>query len=259
MPPRPDHHIIQAAASILLERRRSGTPGARLPPSCRPPDLACALAIQEAVSAQINDAIAGWKCGLPAADKWVLAPIYGNTVHRSSDGTTCAVGARHASVRIEPELAFVLAHDLPPRATPYAPGEIDAAIAGAHLALELIGTRYREPEQASFAEHLADGLFNQGLYLGPAVELASARRCAALQISLTVENQAARLLDGRHPNGNPLAPLYWLAEFLRSRGQGLRAGQAVITGSYAGSLDVPLQAAIGLQFGELGRLSVRFR
>jgi hypothetical protein len=36
------------------------------------------------------------------------------------------------------------------------------------LALELIGTRYSDPD-ATFAEHLADGLFNQGLYLGPVI------------------------------------------------------------------------------------------
>jgi 2-keto-4-pentenoate hydratase len=45
---------------------------------------------------------------------------------------------------------------------------------------------------------------------------------------------------------------------LRSRGQGLQAGQAVITGSYAGSFDLPVGQQIAIRYGDLGELTVRF-
>ena len=48
------------------------------------------------------------------------------------------------------------------------------------------------------------------------------------------------------------------AEFLRTQGLGLRAGQAVITGSYAGSFTLPLGQDIVIRYGELGELSVHF-
>jgi 2-keto-4-pentenoate hydratase len=50
----------------------------------------------------------------------------------------------------------------------------------------------------------------------------------------------------------------WLANFLRERGLGLQAGQAVITGSYAGVLELPRGRQLHIGFGALGTLSIRF-
>ena len=62
--------------------------------------------------------------------------------------------------------------------------------------------------------------------------------------------------DGRHPDGHPLVPLVWLANFLPTQGTYLRAGQIVTTGSYAGALDVPLDTPLTVAFGDLGTLNV---
>jgi 2-keto-4-pentenoate hydratase len=86
--------------------------------------------------------------------------------HRFSRSGHLHVWSDQQCARIEPELAFILGRDLPARAESYTVAEIDAAIQETRLALELIGTRYSDPDAATFAEHLADGLFNQGLYLG---------------------------------------------------------------------------------------------
>ena len=59
--------------------------------------------------------------------------------------------------------------------------------------------------------------------------------------------------DGRHGDGHPLRPLVWLANFLAARGEGLRAGQVVTTGSYAGAIEVPLDELLTVTFGDLGR------
>jgi 2-keto-4-pentenoate hydratase len=170
--------------------------------------------------------------------------------------------ARVGQVKVEPELAFVLGQDLPVRDTPYSDAEVDASIARTHLALELIDSRYlpEQAAQASFDEKLADGLVNQGLFLGPQVDEAASRLATELTIQVRMASSGeVRSLVGRHPNGLPRAPLYWLIEFLRQGGQGLRAGQAVITGSYAGSFTVPLDEDIAIQYGELGVLNVRFQ
>lgn len=244
-----------AAAAILAERRRSGTQGARLPLSLRPLDVAAALAIQALVSEQLGDKIVAWKCGLPVDGQSVVAPIYAGTVY---NGGVCAARIRGGQVRVEPELAFVLAQDLPARSSPYSVAEIDAAIGGTYLALELIDSRYSEPDEAGFIENLADGLLNQGLYLGPQVDAEAAHTAAELAILVSVAKRETSQLSGRHPAVNPRAPLYWLAEFLRSTGQGLQAGQAVITGSYAGSFGLPVAQDIAIRYGDLGELAVRF-
>lgn len=248
-------HIAAAAAAILVARRGSGEQGPRLPASCRPADLDAALAIQAAVTAQLGDRIAAWKCGLPAADRVVLAPIYAGTVHTNAP---CALWVRAGQTRVEPELAFILGHDLPVRDAPYTPAEVDAAVARTHLALELIDSRYGDAAEPSFVDNLADGLLNQGLFIGPEVDAGQARAASAMPLRITVASGETSELAGQHPNGDPRAPLYWLAEYLRSTGRGLQAGQAVITGSYAGCIELPLEQEIAIRYGELGTLTVRF-
>ncbi|HJV72879.1 MAG TPA: fumarylacetoacetate hydrolase family protein [Noviherbaspirillum sp.] len=246
---------IATAAAILAARRRSGEQGPRLPESCRPFDIDAALAIQAAVTDQLGARIGGWKCSMPTAGRIGLAPIYSGTIHTASP---CAAWSHARQVRVEPELAFILGHDLPARDKPYSAAEVDAAIAGTHLALELINSRYSDPASISFAENLADGLVNQGLFIGPQVDSERARTAAAMAIRVTLGSGKEIQLNGRHPNAEPRAPLYWLAEFLRSRGQGLHAGQAVITGSYAGTFEVPVEQEVAVHYDGLGVLSVRF-
>ncbi len=194
---------------------------------------------------------------MPSADKWVLAPIYAHDVHEISTQPHM-VWSQEQQVRIEPELAFILIQDLPARPTPYTATEVDASLGEARLALELIHTRYVNADQLDFCDHLADCLFNQGLVLGPVIDLQLARQTLNMPIGIRIANEPAMTLDGQHPAGQPGLPLYWLAEFLRSQGMDLRAGQAIITGSYAGSPQVPLNANVRVQFGDLGSMQVRF-
>jgi 2-keto-4-pentenoate hydratase len=256
MSPAPSLRVTEAA-HILAARRRSGEQGPRLPLTCRPLSLEAAFDIQMAVTEQLGERIGAWKCGLPSQDHLVAAPIHSGRINVASP---CAVWTRGGQVRVEPELAFVLGRDLPPRDLPYTPEDVDDAIASTHLALELIDSRYslEAAREASFAEKLADGLVNQGLFIGPEVDAERSRAAGDLSIQVSLASGVVSHHEGHHPNGQPRAPLYWLAEFLRSRGQGLMAGQAVITGSYAGSFTLPLGEDITLQYGELGALSVRF-
>jgi len=245
---------VSAAAQILASRRLKGEQGPLLPDACRPADLDTALAIQEAVTARLGARIAGWKCGLPAPDRLVVAPIYTDTVCSSSP---CSVWTRAGRARVEPELAFVFGCALPARQAPYTPAEVDAAIVRTHLALELIDSRYSDAADADFADMLADNLVNQGLYLGPEVDAGQAR--AASEIALQLDSASlSQRYAGRHPNTHPRAPLYWLVEFLRDRGLGIAAGQVVITGSYAGVIDLPVGEEVAIRFGELGTLTVGF-
>ena len=56
--------------------------------------------------------------------------------------------------------------------------------------------------------------------------------------------------DGKHPDGHPLRPLYWLANYLAQRGDPLRAGMIVTTGSYCGVIDVPLNVPLTIVYGD---------
>lgn len=250
---------IHQAAQILVDRRISGEQGERLPEACRPLTLEGALAIQEEVSVQWcatqDDSIGGWKCLLPPTDKWIVGPIYTSTINTVPP---LALWAPTGRARIEPELVFLFGKDLPAREQPYTPAEVDSAIVRTHMALELIHGRYSDPGSVAFPEMLADGLVNQGLFIGPEVDAEAARTAGKIAIKLSCAGGEQREHEGAHPNNSPRAPLYWLAEFLRSRGQGIVAGQAVITGSYAGVLDVPLNEDVTIEYVGLGCMTVCF-
>lgn len=251
------------AAALLVSRRIGGAQGERLPVNCRPRDLEQALAVQVAVTEQwceqMDDSVGGWKCLLPAEGKVVVAPIYTRTIDSIPPVSLWSYATETGErARIEPELAFYFGHDLPARAEPYTSEEIDAAIIRTHMALELINSRYADTRDCEFPEMLADGLVNQGLFIGPEVDASQARRAAGFTIQVACATGETFERQGRHPNSLPRAPLYWLVEFLRSRGQGIVAGQVVITGSYAGVLEVPLNTDIRIDYAGLGSMSVSF-
>lgn len=247
------------AAAILVDRRIKGIQAERLPEACRPQTLEQALAIQAAVTQQwceqMDDSIGGWKCLQPPVDKIVVGPIYTSTINTVGPISLWPKGDR---ARIEPELVFIFGQDLPPRAEPYTTADVDAAIARSHMALELMNTRYAEPTSCEHVEMLADGLVNQGMFIGPEVDGNNARGASSFTITATCANGEVIERQGQHPNTHPRAPLYWLAEFLRSRGEGIVAGQAVITGSYAGIIEVPLNTDIEINYAGLGTMQVSF-
>ena len=171
-------------------------------------------------------------------------------------------GSPRAFVRAEPELALLLNRDLPPRCDAYSEAEVLAALGHTHLALELLGSRYSHPETLTFPELLADGLFNAGLVIGPRVISIEGATPADLpvefEVCLTSVGEKAVTFSGRHPDRGVLAPIVWLANFLRVRRLGLHAGQAVITGSYAGVLALPVGRELRIGFGNLGTLPITF-
>jgi len=253
---------IDAAAAQLVDALRRGTPGERLSPSCRPANIAEAFQVQRRVSelrALAGERIAGWKCTVPSAEKTIAAPIFDLKIYSSSP---CPVPAQGTHGAIEPEIAFVIGRDLPPREAPYSDAEVRSAIGRTVLVLELMGCRYSDPAAATFPEILADGSNHFGLYCGPAVEGGFER--VPTSFPLRIDSPAGNHFrgEGRHPNGDPTLPLAWLANFLRSESgfhEGLKAGEIVTTGSYAGGVvEVPLDASVTFTYGSLGTFTVTF-
>ena len=248
--------VHDAAARHLLAARNARRPGARLPESCRPATLEDALAIQRQVTELLGEAIGGWKCSLPGSGKLIVGPIYAPTVSGASPYTA---PAQSGMVRIEPEIAYVLGADLPPRDAPYTEAEVRAAVKETRAVLEVLGSRYADRAECAFPEMLADGLQNYGLFVGPVVpdELGG----ALSGFPVTVQGPAGEIAakQGKHPDGYPLAPLHWLANFLAGRGEMLRAGQVVTTGSYCGVLEAPVATPLSVTYGGVIGYSVEFR
>jgi 2-keto-4-pentenoate hydratase len=249
-----------AAARFLIKARLSGTAGERLPADQRPQNLGQGFAVQlrtaELLEKEHRDPALAWKSALPSADRASTAPIYASTI-MLADAGALKMPVVDGKVRIEPEIAFEIKRDLPARPQPYSDAEVDAAIGRARLALEILGCRYAKPDDASASELLADHMFNHGLVLGPYIASPDAAP-VEMDIAIQAGGEAPQSYAGVHPNKAPKAGLYWLVEFLRGAGMGLKAGQHVITGSYAGYIDVPADKDLKIGFGDLGTLAVRF-
>ena len=64
--------------------------------------------------------------------------------------------------------------------------------------------------------------------------------------------------DGSKVLGDPVTCMVWLANFLRQKGSGLRAGEIITTGTCTGANDVPANTTVVADFGALGKVQVRF-
>lgn len=244
----------EAAAQYLFAARRAGRVGPRIDELARPATVDDAITVQCRVAELLAMPVGGWKCSVPTAARAIIAaPIFVPTIH---DASPCAMRIAGDMARIEPEIAFVMARDLPPRAQPYTEAEVRDAVGAARLVLELIGPRYAEPATVTYPELLADFIANQGLYVGPAFEAPWERALESFPIVVRANDATIKSAEGKHPDGHPLHPLVWLANYLAARGDHLRAGQIVTTGSYAGIIDVPVDTPLTIVYGDIGRLAV---
>ena len=188
-----------------------------------------------------------------------VSPIAGPIISHIPDSAIlrfrrCAVFAGKGL--IEPEVAFVMARDLPPRALPYSDDEIRAAIGEARFVLELLATRYADKGSATPMEILADAFNNHGLVIGPVVPNIFSYNLDKLHAKISTPSATLFDEERNHPSGNPMNSIRWLVHFLNSRGQGLQAGQIVTTGSYAGIVDAPLNTPVHAELGGFGALDV---
>lgn len=211
-----------------------------------PPELAASLDMADAYRVQMavlerrraeGHAQSGWKIG--------------GTLHAMRAGrgeTTPALGfllagnGRESGDRVhlggagdwflEPELAFVMGSGL--HGPGVTPEQVRTAVGAVAPAMELV----RQPETfRALAPRRALNLTTAGYVLGPAVPGCPDRtalddlRASALCGSAAGDGEAvahARLGD---VGDNPLDSVAWLVETLAGLGQGVEAGQVVLTGS----------------------------
>lgn len=197
----------------------------------------------------------GWKVGMNAPAAYAAFGLDGPVAAQLTTATLVAAGgtvslAGWATPRCEAEVAVRLAVDVPGDVTREA---AMAAVEALAPAIELVDLGTRRPE---VDEVLAGGIFHRAVVLGA---WDTARAGLALDgVSLTVRGTDADV-DGVDPQG--VADLGEIlrhtASFVAAAGDGLRAGDVVITGAIAPPAAVrPGQEPV-VDLGPLGAVSVR--
>jgi 2-keto-4-pentenoate hydratase len=239
------------AAALLIAARRAHRRIERLPEACRPVDAVAGYALQSEVVAGLGE-VGGYKIGAGGPEETPLyAPILAHEIHPS--GAALSLAAFPGAL-IEAEIAFRLRYDLPRRDAAYVLAEVAAAVETLP-ALEIYGSRYLDPGAVSEAENLADCLANAGLIVGQPFTTSRSGHDASWNIDLGVDGKTESVRAARHPVGDPLRLVVWLANHLCGCGDGLRAGQVVTTGAL---VLAPVGRDVRGDWEGLGSVSVRF-
>ena len=152
---------IAAASKTLNDHWRAGTKFGALESSQLPRDRAEGYAIQAAIGQTSKDRLFGWKIAATseAGQKHinVEGPMAGRILSETviPDGGTASMTGNEMRVG-EPEFAFRMAKDLPPRAQPYTVQEVLDAVDTLHPAIEIPDSRFSDFVSAGAAQIIAD-------------------------------------------------------------------------------------------------------
>lgn len=243
---------VSRAVQALLQARRTGT---QVAPPFALPDRAAVYAIQDGV-ARATGPVAGWKVGArtPTAEPNPAPLLAGALVPSPArfDGK-----AMHM-IGVEVEISFHIARDIAARRTPVSRDEALAAVGDAFVGMEIVDTRLANFEKADPEWLLADNQMNHALVVGSSFEEWSSKDWADLQVRLVIDGETVVEQKGGLGAVDPVRPLAWMIDHaVRERG-GVRAGQAITTGSWTGLRYFPPGTKARGEFEGLGAVEASF-
>lgn len=156
--------------------------------------------------------------------------------------------------KIEAEIAFVVGSDLAGTTPSYA--EFLACLVYALPALEIVDSAIAD-WKIRLVDTVADNA-SCGVYvLGDQPVLLGQLSLGDLGMYLTKNGTTASVGTGSACLGHPLRAAYWLACTMAARGQGLKAGQVILSGALGPMVPVAAGDHIHAQIGALGSVSCR--
>jgi 2-keto-4-pentenoate hydratase len=254
---------IAAASRALQGHWRAGTKLGGLDPSQRPRDRIEGYVIQAEIEHFSTARLFGWKIAATseAGQKHinVAGPMAGRILAETviADGGTASMAGNEMRVA-EPEFAFRMRADLPPRPSPYSVDEVLDAVDTMHPAIEIPDSRFANFVNAGEAQIIADNACAHLFVLGAAttanwhaLDLVEQRPLIALRCRQYIGH-------GRNVLGDPRIALAWLANELRQLDLTLRAGEVVTTGTCHPPLPIQSGDVFAVDFGAIGKVSVGF-
>ncbi len=255
---------ISSAAATLWQHWQQSTRFDELPAHCRPGNRAEAYAIQAEVAKLSGMSIVGWKIAATSTAGQrhihVDGPLAGCLLSARAleAGASVSLAGNHMKVA-EAEFAFRMGRHLPKRAESYSVAEVLDAVASLHPAIEVPDSRYEDFTRVGADQLIADVACACWFALGPATR-ADWRVIDLAQHSVTACRNGALAAQGSGANvlGDPRSALAWVANELSAYGNGLRAGDVVITGTCLTPVPVSAGDSVKADFGEFGVLEVAF-
>ena len=252
---------IDDAARALLRARIQRARLATLPFGSAPATSDDAEAICDAMAGGFERPIGGWKVGCTdrgiAAKHGLERPFCGQVPQALIYASGASIA--HADLMravVEPEIVFQLAWDLPPRVTPYSRAEVTATLQALYPSMEIPESRLLDDHPHGALGMVADQGYAGRIVLGPemrdwqAYELSSQGVVVTINGSIVARGTAARAM------GNPIEAVLWLANARRQRGDGLKSGQVISTGTLTGTIAVRPGDVVSADYGALGKVTL---
>lgn len=165
------------------------------------------------------------------------------------------VSANYLYPRVEVEVGFILADDLPGAGC--TEEDVLAATAAFAPAIELIDTRITD-WKIKLCDTIADNASSAGWVLGEA--RVSPKDIDIRSIDAVLTNNGETVAEGRSDAvlGNPVTAVAWLARKVESFGVRLKAGDIVLPGSCTRAIDAPPGSRFVADFAGLGSVKLDF-
>jgi 2-keto-4-pentenoate hydratase len=258
-----DQRAAGKAAELLWQAWLAGNRIDDLPDDCSPLTLDDGYKIQDAMAAGTGRAVLGWKLAVTSAAGQRRLGLSEPLAGRLFEGFVLDDGARITAGQmkmrvLEGEFAFRLGRSLPPRVDAYENEEIMAAIADLHLAIEVPDCRFELSTEVNAPGIVADNGFAAWFILGPKVT--GWRNLDLPAFAVRAISNGGVSGESSNPNtlGDPLLALYWLARDRAKRGEGLKAGDIITTGTrFAPVAFLPGDHAT-VEFAGLGKVGTIF-
>jgi 2-oxo-3-hexenedioate decarboxylase/2-keto-4-pentenoate hydratase len=258
--------LAAPVARIIRDHRMSRRPLPLLEEDMRPTDEAQAYAVQRELHALLAPdlgPVVGHKigCTTPVMQRFLNIPnpcaggVFASTVHSSP------ARLRHADylhVGVECEMVVRLGRDLPASAAPFTRASVSDAVDAMMAGMEIVDDRYVDYKSMDTPTLIADDFFDAGCVLGPAVTNWRALDLTALTGVTLIDGVEVGRGRGADVMGHPFQALAWLADNLARRGQHLRAGEFVFTGSVVETKWVNAGQRVTMRIEGLGEVQALF-
>ncbi|SFN60422.1 2-keto-4-pentenoate hydratase [Mycetocola miduiensis] len=203
--------------------------------------------------------VSGYKVGLTSLamqrQLGVDQPDFGHLFSDMIVDGSAVDAAAFISPKIEPEIAFVLKHDLrgPGLSLVDVIGAVDYAIAS----LEIIDSRVAD-WKIKLADTIADNASSGAVVLGNRPVRLDVADLGLAGCILTRNGDVVATGAGAAVLGNPLNGVLWLANKLGSLGQTLEEGSVVMAGSITAAVPIAPGDVFTATFAHLGDVRARF-
>lgn len=225
-----------------------------LPTVLAPGDEAQAYAVQRRISAGLGG-IGGWKVGAPGPEGApTCAPLPASGIRPSPARLP---SGQFVLRGVEAEICFRLGADLPVREAPYGRAEIIAAIAYCLPAIELLESRFTDPDSLDKWTLLADSLSHGGFVYGAPAANWQGIDFGSETVELVIDGQLVKTATA-NPAGDMIRLVQWLANTGAHWAGGLKAGQYVTCGSWTGKDYAGPSAQVQVTFAHAGSVSAEF-